>query len=137
MQLINWFISLFKKEKPYVCGGEFSIEIFDGKHRSVIWYRQPTSEEILKYAHVVVESDKSDLRKLNSESITAYTLQKMIRERKFLPFGKKIITKWKGYVDKYGKTIKDLDLIEKYKANHIDAVVIKAFEVNDKIKKKD
>ena len=135
MRLFN-FINLFKKKKPFRCGGERCIEFVGGGRSSHIYYRQPNGDEQLNFAHTTLESEQSNLKQLDTD-LNVYKMQRLAREKKFIPFAKRIITRIEGYVDENGKDIKDVAYVEKYYPHHLDVVAIRGYEVDDKYKKKD
>jgi len=136
MELRSKFFNLFKQSKSFICGGESCIWFNSGKKNAYIYYRQPTGDEQLSFAHSMLESEKSDLRELSSNKISAETLQRITREKKLIPFAKKIILRWDGYQDEKNKIVNDVAFIEKYFPHHLEVVAIEGYKVDDKYKKK-
>jgi len=134
MQLFNFFQ---KKEKRFSCGGERCIEFWDKNHcRSKIWYRKPNGDEMLNFAHTTLATEESELRELSSVKLTPHKMQELLRKKKLIPFGVKIITKFEGYEDKDGKVVTSIDNIIEYYPHHIESVVMEAYNMSDKYKKK-
>ena len=131
MQLFKWL----KKDKPFKCGGERCIEFVGGGRTSKIYYRQPTGDEQLNFVHTTIESEQATLKNIASD-INALELQRLTRQKKFIPFAKKIITRIEGYTDESGKRA-NLDHVEKYYPHHLDVVAIRGYEIDDTHKKKD
>lgn len=134
--MINKIKKLFKKDVPFKCGGESTVEFVGRGQYAWIKYRQPTGDEVLNFVHMTLDSEQSTLKDF-SNSVNVYNLHKIARQKKFIPFAKAVITSFGGYVDENGNDIKDINLIEKYFPHHLENVSIIAHSVNDSFKKKD
>jgi hypothetical protein len=136
---MHYLAKLFRKEKPYVLGGTQTIEINDKTDgsKSTITYKMPTGSQLMDFSHAQIQDNKYELRKLDKDKISSYDLHESIRRTLFVPFAKKVIVSWTGYVDKDGNEIKDLDVIEKYKPGHLELVCKYAYMTDERVKKKD
>jgi len=102
----------------------------DKKRESFIYYRKPTGDEVLNFVHTTLASEQSNIRNLNTD-ITMEALQRLQREKKHIPYAKKIVTKIEGYGEN------TFDFVEKYYPHHLEVVAIEGFRVDDNFKKKD
>jgi hypothetical protein len=140
LKLINLFFTDDKKI-PFQCGGAHSVQIKDknSKAEAVIFYRQPTSEELLQFVYIVLDTEESKFpelaKKTNQETPTQKTHEAMIKH-KMIPSAKKVITHWTGYVNPEGQEIESIDELAKYYAHHLTAVVEHAFSAHEEFKKK-
>jgi len=137
-KFIDFIIGLFRDKKSFKCGSESCIE-FKGSsgELSHIFYRQPTGDEILNFAHEALANDESELRVLSGKELDTAKLHEIARRKKFVPYAKKVITRWDGYLDKDGKGVKDLSFLIEYFPHHLETVAYWAFDVRDTHKKKD
>lgn len=127
MQLLN----MFKKKKCF--DNKDSCIHFQSKDKareSFIYYRKPTGDEVLNYVHTTIESEQSTVRKLSTD-ITLEAMQRIMREKKLLPFAKKIIVRLDGYGEN------TIDFVEKFYPHHLEVVALEGFRVDDSYKKKD
>ncbi len=141
MSLISWIIKNLEgleKNKPFKCGGTTTFEFKGGGRKSRIYCRQPTGTEVINYTHTVLDSEKSVVENAKPENLTIAEVQLLCRNKKLIPYAKKIITGWDWYQDPDGKEIKfpNVDMIEKYFPHHLDTISFRMYEVNDSYEKK-
>lgn len=129
--MLDWF----KKKQKYICGGVKSLEINDkiSGSKSIIKFRQPTGDEMLNYVHTQISDNDENLKNFGGKSVD---LHKNIREKKFIPYAKKIIVDVIGYVDSNGKETKNIEDVVKYFPQHLELVCSVAFIVDEIYKKK-
>jgi hypothetical protein len=140
MKLFELIKSLFvKKKKSFQCGGKHIIEIQDDDFKSLIYYRDPTGEELINFTYTTLDISQSAIKQLAYETNPTALQEKthifMLRD-KMIPYAKKIIVDWDGYKNKDNKDIKNIDLLAKYYPLHLQKVVEYAFQSNEKYKKK-
>lgn len=126
---------LFKKHsKPFRCGGESCIEFTKFGLSSLIYFRQPTGDEILNFAHMALENEESEIKELKGE-VKPLDIHQIMRSKKLIPYALKIISRVVNYVDEGGNEV-DIDYVKKYFPHHLEAVALEAFKADDKYKKK-
>ncbi len=127
MQLLN----LFKKKKAFSAGEttlEFSSKL-SGEYADIT-YRKPTGEEMISYSYAALDLEKSDLKTLSAETLSAEMLHRKARKEKFHPFAKLVITRIDGYEEN------TFDFVQKYFPHHLESVANYAYGIDDKVKKK-
>jgi len=136
---LGFIFSSMQNNKPFICGGEHCIEIIEGNNKSYIWYKSPTSDDLLDYAHCALEYSQSEISSLAKKEIPDFNFQKLHREmlgKKIYPYAKKIILRWENYYTNKNEKVVDIQtLIDSY-STHIEYVVQTAFSVDTTFKKK-
>lgn len=140
INFIRKIINFFKEKEAFICDSEHCIEIVEGNHfKGYIYYRSPTSQELLDYAHIALEYSQSELSDLAQKTVPEFDFKALhltLLREKTIPFAKKIITKWENYTFKNGDNVTKIDDLIKHFTTHIEYVVEQAFEQKTTFKKK-
>lgn len=133
-KVLNWF----KPKGKFMCGGTKTIEINDkvSGSKSTITFRIPTGDEVLNYVHAQIQNDTSKLNEFAKVEISSYDMHESIRRKKFVPYARKIITGFDGYVDKNGSKITDVDALVEFYPQHLEVVCSIAYHSDERVKKK-
>ena len=148
--MTNWIKKLFTKRKYIVCGGVACCEVTDkyGKVMAEIWYRRPTSDEVFNYMYDVQFglASESNVKELSGEKSIKERAKKcheiMLRDLS-LPYAELIFDHCIGFYDDKLKDVFQLSKEEqfaflgKYRSHNLIDLVIKAFETDGTLKKKD
>ena len=97
--VIDWIEAKTFSPASLRCGGECFVEVVKrGSTVGKLWYRMPTSDEILSYAWDEQNSlmTKSNLRKIESEGNKTKKMHEILINEFFLPYSKKIFLRAEG-----------------------------------------
>ena len=124
--------SFLKRRKEFTCGGEHCIEFKEEEYISKIYYRQPTGDELINFAHDSLELNEKELEEFSNkfEEINAKKIYQMTVERLLIPAAKKIIIRIEGYTDS------TIEGVEKYYPHHLQRVTEIAYKSGGVGKKK-
>lgn len=139
-KFLRFLLDLTQEKKPFICGGEHSIEIVEGNlFKGIIYYRNPTSEELLDYSHAALEYSQSELSDLAKKTVPDFKFQDLHMEMlktKTIPFAKKIILRWENYYKETGEKVDNIQYLIDHYLTHIEYVIQTAFEQKTTFKKK-
>lgn len=147
--MIKWIKGLFTKKKSLICGGVGRCAVVDNLDREIgnIYFDRPTSKQKMDYIYDVenVANNKSKLKELSSEgngdSVSKKAYEVVINEL-CIPHAEKVFNKCDGYTDSDGNEISKLtreeqfNFLKEYYAHNLVDMVVCAFSIDEKIKKK-
>lgn len=150
MNMWKKFIGLFARKPKMICGGVGCVAVCDrfGREVSRIFYRRPTSDEILSYVYEqqnVIGGSESKLReiKATSKDKQLNKMHEMLVHDYYLPWAEKIFSRCEGYADADGKSLDKAEpkaqfkALKKFHSHNLVDMTAYAFEREGSVKKKE
>jgi hypothetical protein len=112
-------MNFFKKKKPIKLGGNEKIVVIKGgKPVAELFYRVPTSDEILDYVWSAQNdlATDGDLKRLSNEGAKVKDMHLMVMHNFFLPFASKVFIGSSGFLGEDGELIDSLPVGEQFEA---------------------
>jgi len=146
--MIKWLKKTFTRRRSLFCGGDGCVSVTDnlGREVGVIWYRRPTSDEILNYAwqEQKMVGSESQLREVSEfKGDKAQKIHEVLVRDFWIPWAEKVFTSCTGFLDEKKETLdnkpkaKQFEFLKKYKAHLLSGMVGVAFRQEESVKKKE
>lgn len=144
--MLRWIKGLFTPKQKLICGGQGCCEVVDSLDRPIAWlyYNRPDSETKMDYIYDVenIANNKSRLKEISVEKNTGKQAYDMVINELCVPYAEKVFVRCKGYVDEEKKSIDNLskelqfNYLKTYYTHNLVDMVVNAFAINEKVKKK-
>lgn len=128
--MFKWFKKRFIKRKPFQCGGLAHVRITDSLDRTIakIYYRRPTSEEILNLSWELakIESDKEVVSEIDGAKNKMLAIHSELIKKIYVPFAEKVFEGVAGEIESNGEKIETLSKAQQFESlkNYYSHVIV-------------